>query len=132
MMIRTPSPLRILIADDCPRVRSALRLLIENEGCNCKVVGEVEDVRGLQACANRKDADLVLLDWELPGLPDSQEQVADFITRLHASGRHLQVVAFSGYIESSSQARKAGVDAFISKIDPPEGIIAILKEVGRE
>ncbi len=125
------SPIRVLIADDCPRVRSALRFFIENEAANCKVIGEVEDLRALQACANHKAVDLVLLDWELPGLPDTQEKVANCISQLHQTRQRLVVVAFSGYTESREEACEAGADGFISKIDPPEELIAMLRKVVR-
>jgi DNA-binding NarL/FixJ family response regulator len=119
---------RVFIADDCPRVRSALRVLIENAVSNCKVTGEAEDLSGLQADVNRKSADVVLLDWELPGIPGNIVNTADLISQMHKTGQ--LVVAFSGYSEARSQACLAGADAFISKIDPPESLIQMLRTVG--
>ena len=63
--------MRVLLADDHPRVRSALRLILEQEP-NFQVVGETADATGLLLAVNEKAPDLVLLDWELPGLPVAQ------------------------------------------------------------
>jgi len=57
----------ILIADDQPRVRHALRLLLEQEpGVN--VVGEAAEAKTLLAQVAARCPDLVLLDWGLPGM----------------------------------------------------------------
>ncbi|MCZ7674175.1 MAG: response regulator transcription factor [Chloroflexi bacterium] len=63
--------MRVLLADDQMRVRSALRLLLEQEP-GFQVVGEAADATGLLLAATEKAPDLLLLDWELPGLPAAQ------------------------------------------------------------
>ena len=126
------TPLRVLIADDCPEVRSAIRLLLENQNGEWKITGEAEDVNGLRKAIATQNADLILLDWELPGLQLlSQENfsVRDLVNSLKSSGIPLFVVAFSGFFEARQQAKAAGVDAFVSKIEPPENFLNILKSV---
>lgn len=93
------------------------------------MVGEAADFSELQKMKNQKEADLVLLDWELPGLPGGPEAAAQTILMLQTCGCETRVVAFSGYDEAGSEAREAGVDGFISKIDPPEKVLSVLKSV---
>jgi DNA-binding NarL/FixJ family response regulator len=116
----TPAPVRVLLADDQPKVRSALRLLIEQEMA-FDVVDEAgaadELVRGILNSAPH----IVLLDWELPGLPDAHKLDA---VRLIAP--HVQVIALSGQPEARVAALADGADAFVSKSDPPDSVLRAL------
>jgi CheY-like chemotaxis protein len=49
------------------------------------------------------------------------------LTLLHAIFPLLKIVALSGQPESGQTARQAGVDAFISKVDPPERLLNTLR-----
>jgi len=59
--------MRVFLADDQAKVCSALRLLLEQE-LGLRVVGEATEAKDLLAQVQRTQPDLVLLDWELPGL----------------------------------------------------------------
>jgi DNA-binding NarL/FixJ family response regulator len=59
--------MRVLLADDQPALRSAVRFLLEQEP-DLSIVGEVGDVAGLMERVAALHPDLLLLDWELPGL----------------------------------------------------------------
>jgi two-component system response regulator DesR len=112
--------MRILLADDNKDSRSALALLLETR-LGASIVGEASTMESLleQAAATRPD--IVLLDWELPGKP-----VADRIVVLRSVAPGVLVIVISARPESASQAVAA--DAFVNKIDPPEHILAVLKE----
>jgi DNA-binding NarL/FixJ family response regulator len=123
------------VADDQPAVRSALgRLLREKLGFS--VVGEVAGVRNLLAQAAATPHDLVLLDWELPGLFASAEARCRFLDSLHALDSHPKVIALSSRPGTRRAALDAGADAFVSKGDPPERllttILAIHKGLGED
>ncbi|MCP4607511.1 MAG: response regulator transcription factor, partial [Planctomycetes bacterium] len=63
--------MRVLLAEGRPDVRSALRLLLEQES-DLTIESEVTRVDDLLAQLEKRCVDLVLLDWELPGLkPES-------------------------------------------------------------
>ncbi len=62
-------PARVLLADDQAKVRSALRLMIEQEP-GFRVVGEAAFSRCVAALHRQRYTQMVLLDWELPGLPE--------------------------------------------------------------
>lgn len=61
--------MRILLADDQVHVRSALQILLKQEP-NLYVVGEASDADSLLAQARAVIPDMVLIDFELPGLKE--------------------------------------------------------------
>ena len=65
--------------------------------------------------------DVVILDWELPGKPG-----ADRIAVVRSVVPGAQIIVISARPEAAAQAGEA--DAFVNKIDPPERILAVLKE----
>lgn len=61
------TPMRILVADEQPKVRFALRVLLaQQEGCS--VIAETGNAEEMLAQAEVTQPDLILLGWELPGL----------------------------------------------------------------
>jgi DNA-binding NarL/FixJ family response regulator len=107
--------MRILLADDQPRIRFALRVLLERQP-GLKVVGEASDAEDLLAQTGMLLCDVVLLGWELPGLA-----AVGSVTNLRKMCPDL-----SGRPEARRAALAAGVDAFVSKIDPPDRLLAAI------
>jgi DNA-binding NarL/FixJ family response regulator len=97
--------MRVLVADDQARVRSAIRLLLE-QNADIKVLGEAVDATGLLDWVSVVCPDLVLLDWELPG-----RDAAELLSDIHGSCSHVKVVALSGRPEACQEAIAAGADA---------------------
>ena len=118
--------LNILIGDAQPRVRFGLRLLLEQQA-GWRVVGEAEDVQTLLDHVGRGCPDLVLLDWELPGMP-AQELLA----AIRRSCPCLWVVFMSGRDELRHTALQAGADVFAYKADPPENLLRLIRELAAE
>ena len=114
--------MRVLLADDEPKVRSALRLLLEQE-LGLSVVDEAAEAGEVLGQVQAIQPDLLLLDWELPG-----QQAADLLPTLHRCCPHLLVIALSGRPEARQAALDAGVDAFVSKGDPPERLLAAVND----
>ncbi len=88
------------------------------------VVGEAVEVKDLLAQVRETQPDLVLLDWELPGL-----RGADLLLALHTLCP-LKIVVFSRRKEARQQALRAGADAFVSRREPQEWLLATLRKVG--
>jgi DNA-binding NarL/FixJ family response regulator len=109
--------MRVLLADDQAKVRSALRLLLDQQP-NIEVLGEAVDATGLLDWLNATRPDLVLLDWELPDL------TGKLLPMLRERYPSLRVIALSGRPEARLAAMDAGVNAFVSKADPPERLLA--------
>jgi CheY-like chemotaxis protein len=93
-----PTPPRVLIADDAPAMRAALRGLLEDHGL--PIIGEAAD--GLQAVtmASQLQPDVVVMDVRMPGLDGLQAT-----TRI--TGAH-----------------QAGAAAFVPKHAPPDHVPA--------
>jgi DNA-binding NarL/FixJ family response regulator len=87
-----------------------------------EVVGEAAEVGDLLAEVEATAPDLVLLDWELPGL---RRNGALSTLRRVCSG--LCVIALSGRPEARHEALAAGVDAFVSKGDPPARLLETIE-----
>jgi DNA-binding NarL/FixJ family response regulator len=111
--------MRVFLADDQPRVRSALRLLLEQDP-QLSVVGEAAAAEGLLAQVRAAHPDLLLLDWELPGL----QATNPLLPALRALCPRLSVIALSGRPEARRAALAAQANAFVSKGDPPERLLA--------
>ena len=117
--------MRVLIADDQPQVRSALRLLLKQEP-GVTVVGEAEDTQQALELAAGQRPDLVLLDWELPKNAGQR-----LLPALRACCPQVKVIALSGRPEARKAALAAGADAFVSKGDPPERVLAAVENCMR-
>jgi DNA-binding NarL/FixJ family response regulator len=113
----------ILLAANRAKERTVLRRLMEQEP-ELSVVGEVSEARDLLAQAQAVHPDLVLLDWELPGL-----QGADLLLALHCLGYPLKVVAYSERTEARQEALAAGADAFVHREEPPQWLLITLYSV---
>ncbi|MDA8217425.1 MAG: response regulator transcription factor [Dehalococcoidales bacterium] len=125
--------MRILLADDQLEVRSALFLLLDQEP-DISVVGEASEASGLLSQLQAANPDLVLLDWELPGLhgKDAAAAAGNGVWKglCSLSPRPL-LVALSGRPEARRAAVAAGADGFVSKGDPPEELLRTLRAVAR-
>jgi DNA-binding NarL/FixJ family response regulator len=115
--------MNILIGDAQPRVRFALQLLFEQQA-GWKVMGEVEDAQALLEAVRFRCPDLVLLDWELPGMP-----AEDLLALIRQECPRLGVIFMSGRIELRPMALKAGADIFAYKADPPEKLLEQIQEL---
>ena len=115
--------MRILLADDESSVRFALRVLLEQQPA-LEVVGEADDSESLLKRTRSHCPDLVLLDWELPGITAVKALLA--LRRLCPT---LGVIALSSRPEAHRAALDAGVDAFVSKADPPERLLAAVNNI---
>ncbi len=126
--------INILVADDEPKARLGLRLLLERES-GLKIVGEAAEAASLLVEMQAGRPDLLLLDWELPGLwqtnpggvpPDVGHRQVQALRDLSP---RLKVIALSGRPEARQLALAAGVDGFMSKCDPPERLLITLREL---
>ena len=115
--------MNVILADDEPQVRSAIRLLLEQES-QVQITVESDNLADLINALAGLDPNLLLLDWEMSAaFPRSQ-----LIDELRQRYPSLKVIAMSGRPEARAQAILAGADGFVSKGDPPEALLmAVLK-----
>jgi len=112
--------MRILLADHESNVRYGLRALLA-ERPEFEVVGEAADAEDLLAQIEADCPDLVLLSWGLPGLAG-----ADLLPALRSVCDALYVIVLSGRPEARQAVLDAGANAFISKVEPPERLLAAI------
>ena len=105
--------MRVLLADDEPKVRSALRLILEQLN-SIDSVDEVVNARDLSDRLHEGRPDLLLVDWELPGLHPSK------VFSEIRSGQPLKVIVLSGRCQIQNAALACGADAFVSKCESPD------------
>jgi CheY-like chemotaxis protein len=120
---------RIVVADDEQKVRSALRLLVQElageltgvrRGAPCLVV---EAARAEDVVRELRDeaADLLLVDWELPGM-----DAGELVGKVRRLSPGCTVIAMSGRPEAGRDALDRGADAFVSKNEPPDRLVSVL------
>jgi DNA-binding NarL/FixJ family response regulator len=115
--------MRILLAESRPRVRFALRALLEEQP-GLQIVGEAAHGQDLLAQIEAACPDLVLLSWGLPG-----QTGTDLLTVLRSVCDDLYVIVLSGRPEARQAILDAGASAFISKVEPPERLLAAIESV---
>jgi len=114
--------MRILIADGQKSVRHALVVLLATQA-GLQTVGEASCGEELLLQAGTIDADIALVDWELPGLAELGGLAA--LRRLYPD---LLIVVLSSRPGVRRAAQMAGLEAFVSKGDPPERLLAVIRE----
>lgn len=110
--------MKILIADDQPEVRYALRVLFEQEDGFFDVT-EAEDTDRLLLHCEISQPDLLLLDWEL-----SNRGMTEALIRVRELVPGISVIALSSRPEAEKSAMAAGVDAFVSKGDNSDKLLS--------
>lgn len=117
--------MRVLLADDQVWLRSAIRLLLEEE-TDVREIDEAGDLRGLLQKVKATVPDLILLDWELPGLKTIKAG-RELIASLRGLSPRATIIVLSGRPEASQRALDAGADAFVSKADPPDILLHLVR-----
>lgn len=99
----------ILVADDEPAIRQALRDVLEYEGYRVIDAADGEDAVRL---ARAKSPDAILLDVRMPGLSGLEA-----LERLRKLGCEMPVLVISGHgtIETAVQALRLGAQDFLEK-----------------
>jgi DNA-binding NarL/FixJ family response regulator len=113
--------LRILLADDNPALHSALALQLETR-LNARVVGEAYNMDDLLTNLNLLHPNLVILDWDLPGLPKTGQ-----LTALRKLDPELKIVIIASQPEVAQLASNAHADAYVCRCDPPEQMVQVLQ-----
>jgi DNA-binding NarL/FixJ family response regulator len=117
-------PHRVFIVDRHAYVQMALAQLIAPcpEFCVSHVASRW--TAQLQADLDHRPS-LVLLDWESAGMG------RELLSGIREKTANAKVVGMGVWPSSRGDALAAGVDAFISKTDPPEQVLAVMRRVGQ-
>lgn len=122
----TTEPIRLLLVDDQPLLRTGFRMILEAEP-DLRVVGEAGDgIEALERSAELKP-DVVLMDIRMPRM-DGVEATR----RLLAADDHARVLILTTFDidEYVVNALRAGASGFLSKDVPAEDLVAAIRTVG--
>jgi two-component system response regulator NreC len=120
-----PSPIRVMIADDHPLVRSGLRVLLEREG-EFHVVAEAADGYEAIDLAALHKPEVILLDVGMPRLsgPDAAMSISQ-----KAPGVRIVMVSMHSDEAYVLRALKAGARGYLLKASPEADVLAAVRAV---
>lgn len=104
---------RVLIADDNPWIRKALRTLIEHHS-NWEVCAEAEDGQQAVEKASECQPDVIIMDFRLPSMNGLDAGRAILSSSPKVA---MLLITFYGSEELADAAAKAGFRAVLSKSD---------------
>ena len=120
--------LRVLCVDDHAFLAEGMKSRLSLEA-DMEFVGWLESAEGLPEAVRRLQADVVLLDIEMPG-PDVFEVVAD----LRRSNPQVRTIMLSAFVRDHyiDAAVKAGAWGYLSKSDTPGSVIKAIRKAVRD
>jgi len=115
------------LAEDHKVLRRTLAEYLQEER-DLVVVAEAGDGWEALALAKTVRPDVVLMDFSMPGL-DGGEATRE----IRAQVPEVRVIGFSMHDSDymSAKMRSAGVAAYVSKADPPDRVIEVIRSVFR-
>ena len=115
---------RILIVEDHPTMREAMRLVLEREGFD---IDEAADGDQALVAVRERAPDLVLLDMSIPGVP-GPEVLAAVKDDPATSDVRVIVVTATGE-EGRAAAMASGADHYFTKPFSPIALLQAVEEV---
>jgi DNA-binding NarL/FixJ family response regulator len=119
------SPIRVMLVDDDPLVRSGLRMLLGGTEA-IKVVAEADDGDKVLAAVDRHRPDVVLMDIRMPGLDGVS--AAALLAAQPSPPAILMLTTFDAD-ELVLRALRAGAAGFLLKDTPPAEIVRAIELV---
>jgi len=126
--------IKLIIADDDFKVRSAINLLLEQDKSCWQVIAEARSVKELFLKVRKEKPELLLLDWELPEENLGENAPPYYclkkrIAYLKQLNPAMYIIVLSSEPQVKGDALQAGADQFVSKGDPPEFFLKALYEI---
>ena len=118
-------PVRVLVVDDDPLVRSGLRMMLEGAD-RIEVVGEVDDGRGVLGAVDSQHPNVVLMDIRMPQLDGI---AATRLLRQQLDAPAVLVLTTFDADELVLSALRAGAAGFLLKDTPPSEIVRAIEAV---
>lgn len=119
------SPIRVLVADDHPAVRSGLVALLDS-AADITVVAEAADGEAAVAAAREHRPDVVLTDVRMPGATG-----IEITPRLRETGANVLVISGFDLDDYVLGALAAGADGYLVKTEDPQRILSAVRDVHR-
>lgn len=114
--------MNVLIADENTSVRYGLLVLLE-ELPQVNIVGEAASFEDMIRLILMDCPDMILLSWELPRQGDEA-----LIKSLRLMCPKVTLIVMSSQLKTADRARELGADDFISKAEPAEKLLEVIKQ----
>ncbi|MDQ4108346.1 MAG: response regulator [Actinomycetota bacterium] len=115
---------RILIVEDHPTMREAMRLVLEGEGFD---IDEASDGAQALSAVHREPPDLVLLDMSIPGV--SGPDVLAAVKRDPNTSEVRVIIVTATGEEGRAAAMAGGADHYFTKPFSPIALLQAVEEV---
>ena len=118
--------MRIILAAREADLRLASQLLLTEEP-NVDVVGTASTVSGILALLKTYRVDIVVLDSTL-----SSKETSEWITKIKNSKSKPKIILISHTDLSPQTISEMGVNAFVSKMEPPDRLVSAFRRLAKE
>ncbi|WP_193105749.1 response regulator transcription factor [Brachybacterium sp. FME24] len=118
-------PIRVLVADDHPAVRSGLVALLDSAP-DITVIAEAHDGDSAVAAARAHRPDVVLTDVRMPGATG-----IEITPHLRETGANVLVISGFDLDDYVLGALAAGADGYLVKSEDPQRILGAVRDVHR-
>ncbi len=115
--------MRILIAGGTAISRRALMIFLQTKS-DYQLVAVVSDMQDFEAQLSANHPDLIVLDSE-----PAVESLSSLIQSLQMFDPRPALILLTGQPELKQPSQPAGVDAFVSKVDPPKSLVTAIEVV---
>jgi DNA-binding NarL/FixJ family response regulator len=123
------SPIRVLLVDDQPLLRTGFRMILDGEP-DITVVGECSDGEAAVADSRALQPDVVVMDIRMPRLDGVQATRAITGEARDSTPRVLVLTTFD-LDEYIVEALRAGASGFLLKDAPADDLVAAIRTVAR-
>jgi len=119
------TPIRVILVDDHPVVRSGIRGLLE-KASDIEIAGEAELGEQALRLVEQTPADVLLLDMELPDIPGTQ-----VARQVRQSQPGMKILSLSAHNDSTyvRQLLELGAAGYLLKDEAPEVIVEAVRGV---
>jgi DNA-binding NarL/FixJ family response regulator len=118
--------MRVLLVESQAHVCAALRFLLSRQS-DIQCVGSIGAEPEMAAKLALIDADIIVLDWELP-----HHRATHLLTLIRRLPDQPRTVVLGSRLHSEQAALAAGADAFLSKNTSPDAVLSMLRFVSVE
>jgi DNA-binding NarL/FixJ family response regulator len=118
--------MKVLIADNVDAVRYGLAAFLE-EQMQVEVMGEAANFEELVKLLLLGCPDMLLMSWELPG-----QNGETLLNSVRLICPETYIVVLSSQIEVASRALELGADNFISKAEPPQRLLEMVRKISKD
>lgn len=113
----------MLLATADPDLRLSLELLFDEQP-GVQIVGTVSEGEGLQALMQASQIHLIVVDWDLPGMP-----LPTVIAKARQRQPSITTLVMVNSGEGLEPAQDSGADAVVLKGTPPDHLLAVFRRL---